>query len=671
MANTASTKKQIIDSIKQTNSILVAVSRNPSVDELSAALGLTIFLNNLEKHATAVFSGDMPPAIGFLEPQKTFEDTADSLRDFIIALDKEKADHLRYKVVEDSVKIFITPYRTTITEDDLEFSQGDYNVELVIALNVEKHDYLDAALTAHGKILHDAEVMTITAGQVNSDLGTADWHDGDASGVSEMIVSLVNELKTQKTPIDEQIATALLTGIVSATDRFGNEVTSPKAMTAAATLMAAGANQQLIAIQLEKAEEAEEAASEDEVLIDKRPVKGIDGSTFMTEGASSKVHSMNQQESSEDNNEEDNDSYDDDGTITITRDKNTDIDDVARQVMEQKQKQAAKKARSRLEKLSRLKKRQPEPEPEVVEQPQPDPEPEPEPEPQPEPQPEPPAEPELDFIEEPIPSPSTTSEQPVVEPEVIVPVPPSPPDIAEDLRRTTEQMVANNEQNEPPTISPSVGMPSVGQGHPTVGGTLNATTAQAAEEKRRAAALDQNRTILKHGKPIGSRVPVLQSGTFNATMGEPDSPPTVDVFAVPPPEAGGYRQPTEAQPIYQPEYQQQPQSDPNQMYDQGPVMQQMEQPAPVFAQDAGVPNEPNFGPTLADLEQQSAASAPPPPPMPPMPPMPDFNSLPPLPSMPPGVDPAGLPSLPNVAPNQPVQAPQDFNPSQFQIPPQQ
>ena len=51
--------------------------------------------------------------------------------------------------------------------------------------------------------------------------------------------------------IDEQIATAFLTGIVSATDRFSNNRTSSQVMTMAAQLMAAGANQQLIATELD------------------------------------------------------------------------------------------------------------------------------------------------------------------------------------------------------------------------------------------------------------------------------------------------------------------------------------------------------------------------------------------------------------------------------------
>lgn len=248
-------KAQIVEKIKASTNILVTVSKDPSVDELSAAIGLTAFLNKLDKHTTAIFSGILPPAITFLEPDKVFENTADSLRDFIIALDKEKADHLRYKVEGDVVKIFITPYRTTITSDDLEFSQGDYNVDLVLALGVVNQDHLDTALSAQGQILHDVTIATFSAGEQASQLGSMDWRDSGASGFSEMVSVISESLKTDKAIVDKQIATALLTGIVSSTERFSNPKTSSRVMTTAAQLMAAGADQQLIAAKLQESHE--------------------------------------------------------------------------------------------------------------------------------------------------------------------------------------------------------------------------------------------------------------------------------------------------------------------------------------------------------------------------------------------------------------------------------
>ncbi len=242
-------KQLIAQRVKDVTNILVTVSHDPSVDELSAALAMTLMLDKMGKAATAVFSGKIPPAIEFLEPGKTFDTNVDALRDFIIALDKTKADRLRYKVEDDVVRVFITPYKTTITEKDLTFSQGDFNVQLILAFGVEKHDDLDTAITAHGRILHDASVVTVNLNGTSS-LGEVDWNDAGASSLCEMLMSLSEAL--QPGLLDEPIATALLTGIVSATDRFRNEKTSPKVMTMAAQLMAAGANQQLIAEKLEE-----------------------------------------------------------------------------------------------------------------------------------------------------------------------------------------------------------------------------------------------------------------------------------------------------------------------------------------------------------------------------------------------------------------------------------
>jgi hypothetical protein len=250
-------RQQLLETLKGATNILVTVGRNPSVDQLAAMLGLTLALNKLGKHGTAVFSGEVPSTIEFLQPESTIEKTTDSLRDFIIALDKSKADKLRYKVEDDVVRIFITPYRTSISDADLEFSQGDFNVDVVVAIGVSKQDDLDEAIISHGRILHDATVTSVNVGN-DGDLGSINLHVPQASSLSEIVVGVVQTLSTDI--VDEQIATALLTGIVAETNRFSNEKTTPQTMSFSAALMSAGANQQLIATKLEEpASEPEQA----------------------------------------------------------------------------------------------------------------------------------------------------------------------------------------------------------------------------------------------------------------------------------------------------------------------------------------------------------------------------------------------------------------------------
>ena len=599
--STASAKQQVIQKIKENTNILVTVSRDPSVDELSAALGLTLFLNELGKHATAVFSGKIPPAINFLEPNKTFEDTADSLRDFIIALDKEKADHLRYKIVDDAVvKIFITPYRTTITEADLEFSQGDYNIELVLALNVEDSNHLDEALTAHGKILHSADVVTVTARDIKSSLGAIDWHERNASGVSEMLLELVDELKTVKATLDEQMANAFMTGIVAVTNRFSNNLTSPRVMTAAADLMAAGANQQLIAAKLVEAEELEAPIDEPEDA--NIPDESPDTDEAEVDNTKLSISRSSRKQPPKKSDKEL--PKPDDGTLEISHQKRGDLDEVARRTQAEAQDEAARAAESYLEK--QLAKSTPE---EPVES------------------------------EEPVKLPEPEYSLPAIKPLG------SPQSTKDELPE------------------------------PSVGGTFNASTEQAAEDKKREAESGRNRTILNHGQP-GSSQGGFSDSPINATVAHHnDEPKSVDPFA----ETNNNMQSNrsisplgEASTI---------------AGHNGDVMaalsedtskvlganQPLGQPSHEAVSEAlaAVPNVPDplaptstpGAPTLAEIESSTKNIAG-------LPPMPDFSTLPELPAAFPPAPAASptVPSAPAATPSVINTTNSEFNPTQFQIP---
>lgn len=266
--------KQIAAKVANSENILVALSRNPSVDEIASAVGLALFLEEAGKHVTAIYSGETPNVLEFLKPEETFEDNTDSLQDFIIALSKEKADHLRYKVDGDYVKVFVTPYKVKIDQDDLEFSHGDYNVDLVIALNVPTASDLDAALSEHGRIMHDASAIDITTGEPGR-FGEIEWSDPESSSVGEMVANLLTAIK--KPEIAPAVATALLAGMMAATNRFASENTKSTTMTMAAKLMELGADQQLVAMnvmensepELIGAVDIEEAPSQKKIKDDK------------------------------------------------------------------------------------------------------------------------------------------------------------------------------------------------------------------------------------------------------------------------------------------------------------------------------------------------------------------------------------------------------------------
>jgi hypothetical protein len=644
--NDGNTKQQIADKVKNSSNIMVTVSTNPSVDELSAALGLTVLLNKMNKHATAVFSGQVPPAITFLEPGKTFENTVDSLRDFIIALDKEKADHLRYKVDGDVVKIFITPYRTTISSDDLEFSQGDYNVELVLALGVKDRDDLDGALSAHGRILHDATVVSISAGEATSELGSINWREENASSLSEMLVALSDALKSDKALLDEQIATAFLTGIVAATDRFSNNKTSSRVMTIAAQLMSAGANQQLIASKLEEAHEIGD---------DKKPTGGSgnssensDGTTDLAEGESTKLSKKPAKAKAEVSTKKA-----DDGSLTISHEKQGDVDEVGQETEEEAQEAATKAAQEELEKQTQ----------EVPAKQQ---------------------EQAAEKAEENL-AQQLAAVAPAAGP-VAAGATPSVADLQKDLaaasadvnEAATQQPVGTAEANQWQTANQA----------PSMGGTLNATAEQAEQDKRRELEDDRNHTILTHGSSnnyVGGSTPTFQS-PLNASSQPPEDQPMVDPFRgeAPAPTLNAVT-PASLPPVAPPMDFPEP-SRPKETLadiDRENRSPHEEARAAIDAAFGAVPFTPAGNPEAAvgalPLGSEIPHDVAPPATLPPMPPMPDFSTLPPLPTTPEaGSQPSagGLPpekledmfGTPPPAAPAPSPAPQSNDPAQFKIP---
>ncbi len=283
---------KLVKQIKKSNNVLIALNSDPTIDELATALGLTLMLNKNKRRAVSVFSGEIPNVLKFLKPEDTFDKNVDGLRDFIITLDPDKADRIVCKVDDGVVKVFITPNNTTISKDDLGFEQGDYNVDLVIALGVDEKEHLDKALAAHGRILSNAFVAAIGVDSASTDLGNLNILEPNMSSYAELVATLPALLdkdatdKKHEPALDEPVATALLTALVAATNRFSNNKTTAEIMNLAADLMKVGADQQQIANELSKEmakqDSAEvkkaESSSTDEIDIkkDKKATQEID-----------------------------------------------------------------------------------------------------------------------------------------------------------------------------------------------------------------------------------------------------------------------------------------------------------------------------------------------------------------------------------------------------------
>lgn len=238
-------KQQVSELIRQASTILIVTGREPNNDQLASVVALQAILAKLGKNAYAIVTDSLPKIASALDTGKVSR-SLDGVCDFIVSLDMSQVavDKLKYTIEESRLDIIVTPHQGNFTAKDASFSYGAYQFDLVIALGVPNLAKLDRLHEANPTIFDGLHLINIDYHRINDSFGSVNLIDQSASSVAEILVSVTESLGQGL--IDAHIATAMLAGIMASTNRFSAPNTTPKAMTVAAQLMAAGAKQQEI-----------------------------------------------------------------------------------------------------------------------------------------------------------------------------------------------------------------------------------------------------------------------------------------------------------------------------------------------------------------------------------------------------------------------------------------
>jgi nanoRNase/pAp phosphatase (c-di-AMP/oligoRNAs hydrolase) len=238
-------KQQASEAVRQAESILIVTGTRPNIDQTASVVALSMILRKLGKKVSALITEQTPQSISFLT-QGQIDRSLTGLRDFVIKVDLHSAevDKLKYTIEDGKLNVHIMPFKGGFQSSDVTFSHGDYHYDLIIAVGVTSRSKLDPFFTANAGLLDSTPLLNLDYHRINENFGAINLVDTNSATLAEMLVSLSESLENGL--IDEPIATALLAGIMAATDRFTGSNTTPKAMTVAAQLMAAGGKQQQI-----------------------------------------------------------------------------------------------------------------------------------------------------------------------------------------------------------------------------------------------------------------------------------------------------------------------------------------------------------------------------------------------------------------------------------------
>ncbi|MBI4232748.1 DHH family phosphoesterase, partial [Candidatus Peregrinibacteria bacterium] len=244
------TQKTIIDLIKRSKKILVLPSSPPDGDSIGSAIALYMALRKLDKEVTVISADPVPEVFDFLPNTKIIGSKLVSSNDFIITLDCRhiKVDKIKSHIEDDKVNIIITPKEGYFSENDLAFNKGEIAYDMIITVDCAEPSQLREIYENNIEMFQSIPVVNIDHHVSNTHFGKINYVDIMASSTTELLLPLLVELTrdTGHEVMDEDIATLLLTGIITDTGSFQNANTTPRAFEKASELIAYGARQQEI-----------------------------------------------------------------------------------------------------------------------------------------------------------------------------------------------------------------------------------------------------------------------------------------------------------------------------------------------------------------------------------------------------------------------------------------
>ncbi|MEI7818656.1 MAG: DHH family phosphoesterase, partial [bacterium] len=224
-SNELTPKQQAVELLKQAESVLLVTGRQPSVDQIMAVFAMQEVLLKLGKKCHSVVTDEMPQAAKVVNLSKISK-TIDGVRDFIISLDLKavEVEKLKYEIEDQRLNITITPHAGNFTADDARYEYGNFQFDLVVVLGVHSISKMDVLLEQNPTLFDGLHLINYDFHRVNDQYGSVNFIDTAATSVSEMFASTIESLGSGL--LDVEIATALLTGIMSATNRFRTAATS-------------------------------------------------------------------------------------------------------------------------------------------------------------------------------------------------------------------------------------------------------------------------------------------------------------------------------------------------------------------------------------------------------------------------------------------------------------
>src|SRR3989344_5958842 len=241
---TAATK-----AIQENQRILVIPHENVDPDGLSSALACYQLFRALGKDVTVICPDTLPESLEFLPGFGELSRDVAEGQQFVITVSLRggvEVDKLRYAVEDQKVNIIVVPKKGRIRSQDIVLGDGERQYDLIVAVDTADLPLFGRVYTEHVDLFADVPVLNIDHHISNTHYGQIHLLDPTAASATEVLYNWFTQVSQWKERLTPDIATLLLTGLITDTRSFQNPNTTPRSLEIAAELLDFGARQQEI-----------------------------------------------------------------------------------------------------------------------------------------------------------------------------------------------------------------------------------------------------------------------------------------------------------------------------------------------------------------------------------------------------------------------------------------
>jgi len=233
--------KELSKILNSYKNILLTGPADPNIDIISTALAWNIFLVLKNKKVDLFFSGkviDLP----FLNDSKKIKKDFNALNNFKIILDisETKVKNLDYNIKEEELHINIIPQGGSFKVEDIKAQIENYKYDLIISLGARNLKELGEVFKQYNNFFYEIPLINLDNSLINENFGQLNIIKSSSTSLAEISYHILEKNLTK------DMSTALLSGMISATNSFQSSQVTPITLELASNLINKGADRESI-----------------------------------------------------------------------------------------------------------------------------------------------------------------------------------------------------------------------------------------------------------------------------------------------------------------------------------------------------------------------------------------------------------------------------------------